>query len=116
VAILVPASLEDDDRMNSLALSERQQQLLRTLVNLYIRAGQPVGSRTLVQESGVPVSSATVRSIMADLEERGFVATPPHLRRSRPDGEGLPVLHRHAGHDAAPAGPGIADAAIRARP
>lgn len=76
VAVLVSASLEDDDRMNSLALSERQQQLLRTLVSLYIRAGQPVGSRTLVQESGVPVSSATVRSIMADLEERGFVATP----------------------------------------
>jgi heat-inducible transcriptional repressor len=62
--------------MSSLALSDRQQQLLRTLVGLYIRAGQPVGSRTLVQESGVPVSSATVRSLMVDLEERGFVATP----------------------------------------
>lgn len=62
--------------MNSIAMNEREQQLLRTLVGLYIRAGQPVGSRTLVQESGVPVSSATVRSIMADLEERGFVATP----------------------------------------
>jgi heat-inducible transcriptional repressor len=62
--------------MNSVALGERQQRLLRTLVSLYIREGHPVGSRTLVQESGVPVSSATVRSIMADLEERGFVATP----------------------------------------
>lgn len=62
--------------MNSVALGERQQRLLRTLVSLYIRQGHPVGSRTLVQESGVPVSSATVRSIMADLEERGFVATP----------------------------------------
>ena len=62
--------------MNSIAMNEREQQLLRTLVGLYIRGGQPVGSRTLVQESGVPVSSATVRSIMADLEERGFVATP----------------------------------------
>ena len=62
--------------MNSMSLSERQQQLLRTLVNLYIREGQPVGSRTLVQESGMLVSSATVRSIMADLELHGFVATP----------------------------------------
>jgi len=62
--------------MNSIAMNEREQQLLRTLVGLYIRGGQPVGSRTLVHQSGVPVSSATVRSIMADLEERGFVATP----------------------------------------
>jgi len=49
---------------------------LRTLVRLYIHDGQPVGSRTLVQQSGVSVSSATVRSIMADLEDRGYVATP----------------------------------------
>jgi heat-inducible transcriptional repressor len=62
--------------MNALALKEREQQLLRTLVRLYIREGHPVGSRTLVQESGVPVSPATVRSIMAELEERGLVMTP----------------------------------------
>ena len=62
--------------MNGNAITERQQQLLRTLVGLYIREGQPVGSRTLVQESGIAVSPATVRSIMADLEERGFVTTP----------------------------------------
>lgn len=62
--------------MSSKSLSERQQQLLRTLVGLYIRGGQPVGSRTLVQESGVAVSSATVRSIMSDLESSGYVATP----------------------------------------
>jgi heat-inducible transcriptional repressor len=62
--------------MNSLVLTERQRQLLRTLVRLYIREGQPIGSRTLVQESGVPVSPATVRSMMAELEDRGFVATP----------------------------------------
>ena len=62
--------------MNGNAITERQQQLLRTLVGLYIREGQPVGSRTLVQESGIAISPATVRSVMADLEERGFVTTP----------------------------------------
>lgn len=63
-------------RRSGSPLTERQQQLLRTLVRLYIMEGQPVGSRTLVQESGVGVSSATVRSVMAELEARGFVDTP----------------------------------------
>lgn len=62
--------------MTGSALTDREQKLLRTLVRLYIHEGQPVGSRTLVQESGVSVSSATVRSIMAELEARGFVDTP----------------------------------------
>lgn len=62
--------------MNEVVISERQQMLLRTLVGLYIQAGQPVGSRTLVQHSGIALSSATVRALMADLENRGYVATP----------------------------------------
>ena len=62
--------------MNGLSLTDREQHLLRTLVRMYIREGQPVGSRTLVQESGVPVSPATVRSVMVELESRGFVQTP----------------------------------------
>ena len=62
--------------MNGLSLTEREQHLLRTLVRMYIREGQPVGSRTLLHESGVPVSPATVRSVMAELESRGFVQTP----------------------------------------
>jgi heat-inducible transcriptional repressor len=79
MAVLESKKLEEGirrRRMNGNAITERQQQLLRTLVSLYIREGQPVGSRTLVKESGVAVSPATVRSIMADLEERGFVTTP----------------------------------------
>jgi heat-inducible transcriptional repressor len=57
-------------------LSERAQQLLKTLVDHYIRDGQPVGSRILSRESGLQLSSATVRNVMADLEEHGFVASP----------------------------------------
>src|SRR5580704_8929828 len=58
------------------ALGERAQQLLRTLIESYIRDGQPVGSRALSRESGLQLSSATIRNVMADLEELGFVASP----------------------------------------
>ena len=57
-------------------LNERAQQLLRVLVESYIRDGQPVGSRALSRDSGLSLSSATIRNVMADLEELGFVASP----------------------------------------
>ncbi|MGC3980100.1 MAG: heat-inducible transcriptional repressor HrcA [Steroidobacteraceae bacterium] len=57
-------------------LNDRAQQLLRILVEQYIRDGQPVGSRSLSRESGMSLSSATIRNVMADLEEQGFVASP----------------------------------------
>ncbi len=58
------------------ALSEREQLLLRVLVGSYIRDGQPVGSRALSRESGLSLSSATIRNIVADLESLGFVSSP----------------------------------------
>jgi heat-inducible transcriptional repressor len=64
------------------ALGERAQQLLRLLVQSYIRDGQPVGSRALSRESGLALSSATIRNVMADLEELGFV-TSPHTSAGR---------------------------------
>jgi heat-inducible transcriptional repressor len=57
-------------------LTERAQHLLRVLVESYIREGQPVGSRNLSRDSGLNLSSATVRNVMADLEEYGFVSSP----------------------------------------
>jgi len=63
-------------------LSERARELLRTLVEAYIRDGAPVGSRALSRESGLTLSSATVRNVMADLEELGFV-TSPHTSAGR---------------------------------
>ncbi len=63
-------------------LPDRAQRLLRVLVEAYIRDGQPVGSRTLSRESGLALSSATVRNVMADLEELGFV-TSPHTSAGR---------------------------------
>src|ERR1700720_3869939 len=57
-------------------LSERAQTLLRILIESYIRDGQPVGSRVLSRDSGLQLSSATIRNVMADLEEYGFVSSP----------------------------------------
>jgi heat-inducible transcriptional repressor len=57
-------------------LNERAQILLKTLVERYISDGQPVGSRSLQQFSGLDVSSATVRNVMADLENMGLVSSP----------------------------------------
>ena len=57
-------------------LSERAQSLLKTLVERYIAEGQPVGSRALSRFSGLELSPATIRNVMADLEELGFIASP----------------------------------------
>lgn len=57
-------------------LDERARILLKTLVERYITDGQPVGSRALSKVSGLDLSAATVRNVMADLEEMGFIASP----------------------------------------
>ncbi len=56
--------------------SDRGQRLLRALIQRYIREGQPVGSRTLSKDSGLDLSPATIRNVMADLEELGLVSAP----------------------------------------
>lgn len=63
-------------------LNERAQILLRTLVERYIHEGQPVGSRALSKFSGLDLSPATIRNVMADLEEMGLV-TSPHTSAGR---------------------------------
>jgi len=70
--------------------SERAQILLKMLVERYIADGQPVGSRALAKFSGLDLSPASIRNIMADLEELSFedfleledTADPP-VRRFR---------------------------------
>lgn len=57
-------------------LNERAQHLLKVLVERYIQDGQPVGSRSLAREAGLNLSPATIRNVMADLEEMGLVASP----------------------------------------
>ena len=57
-------------------LDDRARILLKTLVERYIAEGQPVGSRTLSRFSGLDLSAATIRNVMADLEDMGFIASP----------------------------------------
>lgn len=57
-------------------LDKRAQILLKTLIERYIAEGQPVGSRALSRFSGLELSPATVRNVMSDLEELGFIASP----------------------------------------
>ena len=64
------------------SLNERAQLLLKALIENYIRDGQPVGSRTLSRDSGLSLSSATIRNVMSDLEALGFV-TSPHTSAGR---------------------------------
>jgi heat-inducible transcriptional repressor len=63
-------------------LDERARILLRALVERYIADGEPVGSRTLSKQSGLELSPATIRNVMADLEESGFI-TSPHTSAGR---------------------------------
>jgi heat-inducible transcriptional repressor len=60
----------------------RAAHLLKTLIERYIADGQPVGSRALSRQSGLELSPATVRNVMADLEEMGFI-TSPHTSAGR---------------------------------
>jgi heat-inducible transcriptional repressor len=57
-------------------LDSRAQHLLKTLVERYVAEGQPVGSRVLSRHSGLELSPATIRNVMADLEELGYIASP----------------------------------------
>lgn len=56
--------------------------MLRALIDHYVRDGQPVGSRTLARDAGLKLSPATIRNVMSDLEELGFV-TSPHTSAGR---------------------------------
>ncbi len=58
------------------ALSYRSEALLKTLIERYISDGQPVGSRTLAKQAGLELSPATIRNVMADLEELGLISSP----------------------------------------
>jgi len=57
-------------------LDDRAKTLLKALVERYIADGSPVGSRTLSKASGLELSPATIRNVMADLEELGLIASP----------------------------------------
>jgi heat-inducible transcriptional repressor len=63
-------------------MDDRARLLLKTLIERYIEDGQPVGSRSLSRISGLELSPATIRNVMSDLEEMGFI-TSPHTSAGR---------------------------------
>lgn len=63
-------------------ISDRKRDILRRVVEEYVATGEPVGSRTIVERSGLPVSSSTVRHELAELESLGLL-THPHTSAGR---------------------------------
>src|SRR5437899_2386901 len=62
--------------MSDQPLGERRERILRAIVEAYIGTAEPVGSRTVADESGLGVSSATIRNEMGILEREGYIAQP----------------------------------------
>ncbi|MDH5738047.1 MAG: heat-inducible transcriptional repressor HrcA, partial [Gammaproteobacteria bacterium] len=58
------------------SLSDKSRLLLKSLVEIYIQEGQPVGSKVLAESSELSVSPATIRNLMSDLEEKGYLISP----------------------------------------
>ncbi|MGH8040633.1 MAG: heat-inducible transcriptional repressor HrcA [Rudaea sp.] len=73
-------------------LDARARQLLRALIAQYIADGKPVGSRTLARSAGLDVSPATIRNVMADLEELGLLAAPHTSAGRVPTAQGYRVF------------------------
>ncbi|MGD9602953.1 MAG: heat-inducible transcriptional repressor HrcA [Gammaproteobacteria bacterium] len=65
-----------DQPVHGIELNERAQYLFKTLVERYIADGQPVGSRTLARDTRLELSPATIRNVMADLEDMGLIRAP----------------------------------------
>ncbi len=62
--------------MSETPVNQRAQQVLKILVERYISEGHPIGSKTIAEEYSLGLSSATIRNILADLEEGGYLASP----------------------------------------
>ncbi|MEO2068352.1 MAG: heat-inducible transcription repressor HrcA, partial [Desulfurobacteriaceae bacterium] len=76
-------------------LTERERGILLKVVELYIKTGEPVGSRTVQKVYGLKISPATIRNVMADLEDKGYLYQP-HVSAGRvPTDEGLKVYINH---------------------
>lgn len=73
-------------------LDPRARQLLRTLISRYIRDGEPVGSQTLARHAGLDVSPATIRNILAELEEVGLLSSPHTSAGRVPTAQGYRVF------------------------
>jgi len=62
--------------MSETPVNQRAQQILKILVERYIQDGLPIGSKTIAEEYALGLSPATIRNILADLEEAGYLSSP----------------------------------------
>src|SRR5208282_2292116 len=70
-------------------LNERAREILRRIIDGYLETGEPVGSRTLSRQRGITLSPATIRNVMADLEESGLLYAPHTSAGRMPTEAGL---------------------------
>ena len=63
-------------------MTERSRKILEVIIDDYIASGEPVGSRAVTKRHNIDLSPATVRNVMADLEEFGFVLGIPFVLHS----------------------------------
>jgi heat-inducible transcriptional repressor len=70
-------------------LSERSKAIFRQIVDAYVATGEPIGSRTLSRLPEQTLSSATIRNVMADLEDLGFLYAPHTSAGRIPTDQGL---------------------------
>jgi heat-inducible transcriptional repressor len=75
--------------MNEPILQNRDREVLRAIVDSFIQSGEPVGSRTISREHPEALSPATIRNVMADLEEAGMLAQPHPSAGRVPTDRGL---------------------------
>ena len=73
-------------------LTDRAREIFRLVVEGYLESGQPVGSRTLAHDSGVNLSPASIRSVLADLEQLGLLAAPHTSAGRMPTESGLRIF------------------------
>ncbi len=71
------------------ALNERSREIFRTIVDAYVETGEPIGSRTISRRLGLNLSAATIRNVMADLEEAGLLFAPHTSAGRLPTDAGL---------------------------
>lgn len=79
-------------------LDERKRVILKTVINAYIRTGEPVGSKALAGMEDLHVSSATIRNEMSDLEKLGYLMKPHTSAGRVPSGEGYRYYVMNALH------------------
>jgi len=83
---------EGQPRAGLADLNERSREILRHIVDAYMESGEPVGSRTISRRLAMSLSPATIRNVMADLEEAGLLYAPHTSAGRLPTERGLSLF------------------------